>query len=73
MNKDVQLKTLAKTGQGSRQPHLANMVMWTEHVLCVTRYYIFKNNILAINIIIVTTIIIIITFLVWALNRITEK
>ncbi len=47
--------------------------MWTEHVLCVTRYYIFKNNILAINIIIVTTIIIIITFLVWALNRITEK
>ena len=73
MNKDVQLKTLAKIWQGSRQPHLENMVIWTEKVWFVTRYCSIKINILIINIFNVTTIIIIIIFVVRALRTSTKK
>ena len=74
LNRDVQLKTLAKIWQGSRQTHIGNRVIWTEQVWCVTRYYhIIKINILVINIIIVTTIVIIIIFIVQALSTTTKK
>ena len=48
-NKDVQLKTLAKIWQGSRQPNLANKVIWTRQVWFATRYINIK---IIINIII---------------------
>jgi len=52
-NKDVQLKTLAKIRQGSRQPNLANKVISTQKAWFVTRH-------ININIIIIIIIIIII-------------
>ena len=73
MNKDVQLKTLANIWQVSRQPHLADRVIWTEQLWYVTRYLGIKINILIIDIIIVTTIITIIIFVVRALSTITKK
>jgi hypothetical protein len=62
MNKDVKLKTLAKIGQGSRQPHLANMMILAEHVGFLTHYNININIVIIIkfNIFIVIIIIIII-------------
>ncbi len=52
-NKDVRLKTLANFWQGSRHPHLGNMVIWTQQVWFATRY-ININIIININITITT-------------------
>jgi hypothetical protein len=83
LSKDVQLKTLAKIWQESRQPHLPNKVILTEQVWSVTRYsiiiiiIIIIMDIIIVNtitiIIITTTIIMIINFVVRALSTITKK
>jgi hypothetical protein len=61
-NKDVQLKTLAIIWQGSRQPNLANKVIWTEQVWSTTRYV--NINIITNIIVTVTTITILKLFLI---------
>jgi hypothetical protein len=66
MNTDVQLKTLAKIGQGSRQPHLANMMIWAEQVGFVTRYS--TNIVIIININMCIVIIIIIIIIIIIMN-----